>query len=69
MQGHKHTHGLQEDIEKNKNRQGVDRDPQEEKQKGEQVSPANQKGKKVDGDPTQRKDQPANLKDKPADED
>ena len=67
MQDDKHTHGLREDIEKNKNRQGVDKDPQEEKQKGEPVSPANQKGKKVDGDPSQRKDQPADLKDTPAD--
>lgn len=50
----------------NNNKQGVDQAPGEEQNKGEQVTQEDLKGKKVDGDPEDDKDQPitTNKKDK-----
>ena len=38
-------------IPENRNKQGVDKMPQQEKEKGDQVSNKNLKGKQVDEDP------------------
>jgi hypothetical protein len=43
----------------NQDKQGVDKAPGEEQNKGEQVTTADLKGKKVDADPTQESDKPA----------
>jgi len=42
------------------NEEGVDKAPGEERNKGEKVKPEDQKGKKVDADPSQKKDRPTN---------
>lgn len=42
----------------NRNQQGVDKAPGEEKHKGEKFTSKDLKGKKVDGDPSQEKDRP-----------
>ena len=49
----------QSDEQSNKDWQGVDKSPGEEKGKGEKVTKWDLKGKKVDGDPSEKKDQPA----------
>lgn len=46
--------------ESNKDQQGVDKAPGEEQGKGEQVTNADLKGKKVDADLSDKKDQPLN---------
>jgi hypothetical protein len=53
-------------LEKNNNRQGVDKAPKEEKGKKEKVTMTDLKGKKVDGDPELETDQP--VEQKPDDE-
>jgi hypothetical protein len=45
-------------LQENKNWQGVDKPPEEEKDKGEKVSINDLKGKKVDGDPELESDKP-----------
>ena len=47
-----------EDLELNSDWQGVDKAPGEEKGKKEKVAKNDLKGKKGDGDPTQKEDQP-----------
>ena len=49
-----------EQWQRNTNWQGVDKDPEEEKKKGEKVSKEDLTGKKVDGDPSLEEDQPIN---------
>jgi hypothetical protein len=46
--------------EKNAHRkwQGVDKDPTEERKRGEKVGPNDLKGKKVDADPSRKGDRP-----------
>ena len=46
-----------------KDRQGVDQDPAEEKKTGQQVTPQDLKGKKVDADPGKKEDQPIDTGD------
>jgi hypothetical protein len=46
------------EIPSNKNLKGVDKSPEEEKDHGEIVTSEDLKGKKVDGDPNQKEDQP-----------
>ena len=47
-------------AESNADLQGVDKAPGEEQGKAELVTNADLKGKKVDGDPSDKKDQPLN---------
>ncbi len=54
------------DEQLNKDWQGVDKDPKEEKGKGEKVTPNDLKGKKVDADPSKKEDQPLESNDLPA---
>jgi hypothetical protein len=42
----------------NRNQQGVDKAPGEERGRGDKVGSKDLKGKKVDGDPSQEKDRP-----------
>jgi hypothetical protein len=48
-----------DDLLQNANRQGVDKDPGEEKGKKEKVTTKDLKGKKVDADPARESDKPA----------
>lgn len=47
------------DQELNKQRQGVDKAPGEEQNKGEKVTNEDLKGKKVDADPQRESDKPS----------
>jgi hypothetical protein len=47
------------DLELNKQRQGVDKAPGEEQNKGEKVTNEDLKGKKVDADPQRESDKPS----------
>ncbi|HEV8283382.1 MAG TPA: hypothetical protein VGQ09_03685 [Chitinophagaceae bacterium] len=49
----------EKDLQTNHNKQGVDKVPGEEVGKGEKVNPRDLKGKKVDADPSQESDRPA----------
>jgi hypothetical protein len=45
-------------LQRNRNEEGVDKAPGEERNKGEKVKPEDLKRKKVDADPSQKKDRP-----------
>jgi hypothetical protein len=56
----KHQEEIDSEISSNKNRQGIDKNPGEEKGNIEVVKPDNLKGKKVDGFPDSEIDTPLN---------
>ena len=54
------THDESENaINSNRDWQGVDKDPVEEKEKSDKVTKEDLKGKKVDADPTRKEDRPS----------
>ena len=59
MQQKKDIEKVQKKTHLNQQAQGVDKDPEEEKGRGEQVTQSDLKGKKVDADLSKASDRPA----------